>query len=278
MSAAPRGPSRAASDSEAGRMLFIRAQHNARGRGPASFHTADQGQFVIVRHASTVGSFMRPRRIAAILLVCGAVVLACVSPGIGGAALVPAAAGTDPGISAFIGKIRAVDNHSHANSVAPGDSDYDALPLDGIPIEMPAQLRIENPDWIAAYKALYQYPYADLSDAHMKELRGAMQRVAKEQGERFPTWVLDQIGTEVLFANRVAMGPGLTPPRFRWVSYVDALLLPLSTKAEAAGSPDREVLYPLEAKHLRRYMSDLTIAKRPATLDAYLKTVVTPTL
>jgi len=73
------------------------------------------------------------------------VVLACVSPGIGGAALVPAAAGTDPGISAFIGKIRAVDNHSHANSVAPGDSDYDALPLDGIPIEMPAQLRIENP-------------------------------------------------------------------------------------------------------------------------------------
>src|SRR6267143_390467 len=132
--------------------------------------------------------------------------------------------------------------------------------------------------WIAAYKALYQYPHADLSDAHMKELRGAMQRVAKEQGERFPTWVLYQSGTEVLFANRLAMGRGLTPPRFRWVSYVDALLLPLSTKAEAAGSPDREVLYPLEAKHLRRYMSDLRIARRPATLDAYLETVVTPTL
>ncbi len=221
---------------------------------------------------------MRPHRIATFLLVVGAAVLARVSPLPGAIAAASPQSGADPGIAAFIGKIRAVDNHSHANSVAPADSDYDALPLDGIPIEMPARLRPDNPDWLAAYKALYRYPYADLSDAHMKELRGTMQRVAKEQGERFPAWVLDQVGTEVLFANRLAMGPGLTPPRFRWVSYVDALLLPLSTKAEAAVSPDREVLYPLEAKHLRRYMSDLKIARRPATLDAYLKTVVTPTL
>jgi predicted TIM-barrel fold metal-dependent hydrolase len=74
------------------------------------------------------------------------------------------------------------------------------------------------------------------------------------------------------------MGPGLTHPRFRWVAFDDALLLPLSTRAEAAVSPDREVLYPLEAKHLRRYMSDLRIAKRPATLHGYLETVVMPTL
>jgi predicted TIM-barrel fold metal-dependent hydrolase len=74
------------------------------------------------------------------------------------------------------------------------------------------------------------------------------------------------------------MGPGLAPPRFRWVSYVDALLLPLSTKAEAAASPDREKLFPLEDRLLERYLSDLKIAKLPATLDAYLKTVVIPTL
>ena len=221
---------------------------------------------------------MERHRIGTFLLACGGAVLACTSPHHGDVAATSAQPGADPGITAFIGKIRAVDNHSHANSVAHADSDYDALPLDGIPIEMPAQLRLENPAWIAAYKALYQYPYADLSDAHMKELRGTMQRVAKEQGEGFPAWVLDRIGTEVLFANRLAMGPGLTPPRFRWVSYVDALLLPLSTKAESAVSPDRDVLYPLEAKHLRRYMSDLSVAKRPATLDAYLKTVLTPTL
>jgi len=81
-----------------------------------------------------------------------------------------------------------------------------------------------------------------------------------------------------LLANRIAMGPGLAPPRFRWVSYVDALMLPLSMKVEAASSPDREKLFPLENALLRRSMSNLEVASRPATLDGYLKTVVTPTL
>ncbi|OFV87153.1 MAG: hypothetical protein A2V74_09555, partial [Acidobacteria bacterium RBG_16_70_10] len=182
-------------------------------------------------------------------------------------------------ITAFIGKIRAVDNHSHANSVAPDDSDQDALPLELIfPFEVPVQVRPDNPDWLAAYKALYKYPHADMGEAHMNELRGTMQGIAKKQGDRFPAWVLDQVGTEVLLTNRVAMGPGLAPPRFRWVSYVDALMLPLSTKGEAGTSPDREKLFPLEDKLLQRYMSNLKVAKRPATLDTYLKTVVTPTL
>jgi uncharacterized protein len=190
-----------------------------------------------------------------------------------------AAATADPEITAFVGKIRAVDNHSHANSVAPGDSDQDALPLEVIsPFEVPVQLRPDNPDWLAAYKTLYKYPHADMSDAHMNELRGTMLRIAKEQGEKFPAWVLDQVGTEVLLTNRVAMGPGLAAPRFRWVSYVDALMLPLSTKDEAATSPDRERLFPLEDKLLQRYMSNLKVSKRPATLDEYLATVVTPTL
>jgi hypothetical protein len=90
--------------------------------------------------------------------------------------------------------------------------------------------------------------------------------------------VLDRIGTQVMLANRVAMGPGLAPPRFRWVSYVDALLLPLSTAAERTATPDHQALYPLEEKLLRRYLSDLHIADLPPTLDDYLRTVVTATL
>ncbi len=34
---------------------------------------------------------------------------------------------------------------------------------------------------------------------------------------RYPAWVLDQIGTEYMLANRVAMGPGLTAAAFPWV-------------------------------------------------------------
>ena len=61
----------------------------------------------------------------------------------------------DPEITALIGKTRAVDNHSHANSVAPGDSDQSALPLEVIsPFEVPVQLRPDNPDWLAAYLEL----------------------------------------------------------------------------------------------------------------------------
>jgi uncharacterized protein len=214
------------------------------------------------------------------LLLCGGAVLACAAPPHGDAAATFApAAVADPAIAAFIGTIRAVDNHSHANSVAPGDTDADALPLDGVaPFEVPAPLHPDNPDWLAGYKALYNYPHADLSGPHLNAFRQTMQGIVKAKGDGFPEWVLDQIGTEVLLANRVAMGPGLAPPRVRWVSYVDALMLPLDNSAEAASSPDRGRLFPLEDKLLLRYLADLTIAKRPATLDAYLKTVVTPTL
>jgi Predicted metal-dependent hydrolase of the TIM-barrel fold len=184
----------------------------------------------------------------------------------------------DPLLANFIAKIRAVDNHSHANSVAPGDSDFDALALDGIPFSLPVTMRAESPAWLAAYKALYKYPYADVSDAHLKAFRPSMQGVMKKQGNNFPAWVLDNVGTEVLLANRIAMGPGLPAPRFRWVSYDDALLFPLSNKTEAAESLDREKLYPLEDKLFRRYLGDLKMPKTPATFDAYLATVVTPTL
>jgi predicted TIM-barrel fold metal-dependent hydrolase len=74
------------------------------------------------------------------------------------------------------------------------------------------------------------------------------------------------------------MGPGLAPPRFRWVSYVDALIFPLSNNAEAKATPDRAKLFPLEDRLLKRYLSDLHLTRMPSTLAAYLETVVTPTL
>ncbi len=223
---------------------------------------------------------MRPNTIlTALLLACAGAAMACARSPHDGAAAASAQPPLDSELAAFIGKIRAVDNHTHVNTIVPGDSESDALPLEVLlPFPLPARLRPENPDWLAGYRALYKYPHADLSDAHMNELRGTMQRVAREQGEKFPEWVLDQIGTEVMLANRVAMGPGLAPPRFRWVSYVDALMLPLSTKAESAASPDRQKLFPLEEKLLRRYLADLRLEKLPAKLDAYLQTVVTATL
>lgn len=185
----------------------------------------------------------------------------------------------DPALARYIDGIRAIDNHTHVASTAPVDSESDALPLDGIPpFPFPVRLSPDHPDWLPAYRALYGYRYEDLSAPHRAALRTAMARVRREQGDHFPTWVLDRIGTDVMLANRIAMGPGLAPPRFRWVSYVDALLLPLSTDSERTATPDTRALYPLEDRLLHRYLADLRLAKLPATLDGYLRDVVTATL
>jgi uncharacterized protein len=188
-------------------------------------------------------------------------------------------AGVDPDLSAFIEKIKAVDNHTHVNVVAAQDPDSDALPLETIfPFEIPTRVRPESGAWVQAFKGVYGWTHDEVNDKLMPELQGLVEKTQKEQGEKFPTWVLDKIGTEVMLANRVAMGPGLAAPRFRWVSFVDSLMLPLSTKNEQAVNPDRGKLYPPLEKLQKRYMSDLKVDKLPASLDGYLKDVVTATL
>jgi predicted TIM-barrel fold metal-dependent hydrolase len=81
-----------------------------------------------------------------------------------------------------------------------------------------------------------------------------------------------------MFANRIAVGPGLTPPRFRWVAFVDALMFPVDTRDEALRTPDTRSLYPKEAALLRRYMREINVDKLPLTLDEYVSTVLRPTL
>lgn len=182
-------------------------------------------------------------------------------------------------LAEFINKIKAVDNHTHATTIDPNDKGYDALPLEALlPFELPARVRPGSPVWLAAAKAVYGFKGNELNEASMKILADTSANVMNQKGEKFPEWALDQAGIEVMLANRISMGPGLSAPRFRWVSYVDALLYPLSTKAEAAVSPDREKLFPLEDQLLKKYLADLSISKLPATLDEYIKQVVTGTL
>ena len=68
---------------------------------------------------------------------------------------------------------------------------------------------------------------------HVRELLQAKEKVSKDQGDQFPNWVLDHLGIETELANRVAMGRGLQPPRFRWVPFDDALMLPLNNTVVA---------------------------------------------
>src|SRR6185503_16523291 len=224
---------------------------------------------------------MKPTSVfAAPLLAVVAATMSCLSSSDGRS--VPdglATAAADPDLASFIDAIRAVDNHAHPNTVGAEDSEADALPLEALgPFELPDRLRPDHPDWLRAYQALYGYSHSDLAEGHLEELRGAMRRVASEEGGRFPQRVLDRAGTEVMLANRVAMGPGLSLPRFRWVSFADPLIFPLSTASERAASPDRQKLYPFEERLLRRYLSDRRMETVPPTLGDYLRQVVAPTL
>ena len=189
----------------------------------------------------------------------------------------------DPQLVAEIAKIKAIDNHAHPlRFVAEGDKpddEYDALPLEGLePFALPPRLNPSNPEYIGAWRALFGYKHDDMSEAHVKELMAAKQRVMREHGDGYPAWVLDQIGIETMFANRVAMGRGLTTPRYRWVSFVDALMVPLNNEAARRSNPDYRVFYAGEDKLLKRYLSESKVAALPATLDEYSKKVVTATL
>jgi hypothetical protein len=200
-----------------------------------------------------------------------------------GSMKVGAQSGVDRDLLAEIFKIKAIDNHAHPlKYVAPGekpDDEFDALPLDAIEaFPLPLRLSPTNPEFIRAWHDLYGYAYSDMSEAHVRELLDAKQRVLKERGDAFPAWVLDQLNIETMFANRVAMGRGLTARRFRWVAFDDALIFPLNNDAAKRSNRDYAAFYPGEERLLKRYLSDLNLNALPQSLDEYLKKVVTATL
>src|SRR5262245_21564914 len=115
--------------------------------------------------------------------------IACGQPPPSTTAGPPAAAAIDPQLASTIAAIRAVDHHTHVNSTAANDTDFDALPIDGLPpFDLPSRARPDNPEWIAALKSLYGYPHNDMSEAHLADLRQARAKIVKEQGDRFPAW------------------------------------------------------------------------------------------
>lgn len=163
------------------------------------------------------------------------------------------------------------------NGVA--DTNYDALPC---PPDSPTPPTVAgdeaNPIFLKAWQGLYGYPFQDRTPEHLRWLAQAKARVRTAQGGKYPNWVLDKLNIETELANRVAMGPGLEAPRFRWVAFDDALLLPFDDSILAGENPDRGYFLKREQAILRQYLADLHLAARPTTLADYVAQVVLPTL
>ena len=165
-----------------------------------------------------------------------------------------------------IDRIPIYDNHSHATF--PDDSDMDAMaspPDESIVM----RLRDTNPEFVAAAKALFGYPYDDFKPDHAKWLIDKKKAWEKEGGTAYFDSILDKVNIETCLANRVALAPYLNPKRFHWVFFVDSFLYPFDNHDQAAKNGDMGVYIPLQEKVLQRYMKQEGVNSLPADLAGY---------
>ena len=165
-----------------------------------------------------------------------------------------------------IDRIPIYDNHSHATF--PDDSDMDAMasPPDESAV---MRLRDTNPEFVAAAKALFGYPYDDFKPEHAKWLIDK-KKVAEAAGST-AYWdsILDKMNIETCLANRVALAPYLDPKRFHWVFFVDSFLFPFDNHNLIAKNGDMAVYIPLQERVLQRYMKQENVNGLPANLAGY---------
>src|SRR5205823_6944047 len=160
-----------------------------------------------------------------------------------------------------IDRIPIYDNHSHATFPDDSDMDAQAAPPDESSV---LRLRDTNPEFVAAAKALFGYPYNDFQPGHAKWLIDKKKAAEKAGGTAYWDTILDRLNIETCLANRVALGPYLDPKRFHWVFFVDSFLFPLDNRDQTGKNPDMGVYIPLQEKVLHRYMQQENVSGPPA--------------
>ncbi len=170
-----------------------------------------------------------------------------------------------------INAIPIFDNHGHPGFADDPDVDAMTSPPE---LSTPLRLRDDNPELIAASRALFGYPYDDHSPEHLQWLVKKKAALRQEQkGYQYFDTILDRLNIEQAVANRVVLGLYLSPKRFRWVFFVDSLLFPFDNHAVIARNGDLAVYVPLQEKKLRNELAQENLHQLPATFDDYLQFV-----
>lgn len=167
---------------------------------------------------------------------------------------------------AKINSIPIYDNHSHPGF--PDDSDVDAM---AAPPDMSSVLRLreDNPEFVAASKALFGYPYDDFKPEHAKWLADKKKAAEQAGGIAYFDELLDKLNVETCLANRAMMAPYLDPKRFHWVFFGDSFFFPFDNHDLAASNPDMGVYLPLQEKMLARYKKQMNVQGLPADLAGF---------
>jgi uncharacterized protein len=168
-----------------------------------------------------------------------------------------------------IEKIPMFDHHAHPGFSDDADVDAMAAP----PGSAALRERDTNPELVAAAKALFGYPYDDLSPEHAKWLVQKKAERKKERGNAYLSDILDKLNIEQGVANRAMMADYLDPKRFVWVFFADSFMWPFDNQRERSRNADEEVYIPLQEKMLHRWMQQEGVSKMPADFADYLKFV-----
>ena len=168
-----------------------------------------------------------------------------------------------------IEKIPAFDHHAHPGFADDPDVDAMAAPPNA---SEALRTRDDNPELAAAAKALFGYPYNDLSPEHATWLLDRKTEVKKQNpGPAYFNAILDKINIESSVANRAMMPDYLDAKRFPWVFFADAFMWPFDNERETARNADEGVFIPLQEKMLHRWMQQVNVSKLPARFGDYLK-------
>ena len=168
-----------------------------------------------------------------------------------------------------IEKIAAFDHHAHPGYADDPDVDAMAAPPNA---SEALRTRDDNPELAVAAKALFGYPYNDLSPEHTKWLLEKKNELKKQlSGTAYFNSILDKINIESSVANRAMMPDYLDPVRFPWVFFADSFMWPFNNERETGRNPDEGVYIPLQEKMLRRWMQQENVSHLPASLGDYLK-------
>jgi hypothetical protein len=159
----------------------------------------------------------------------------------------------------------------HAHPAFADDPDVDAMASP--PGSAALRERDTNPELVAAAKALFGYPYDDLSAEHAKWLIQKKAELKKERGNAYFSDILDKLNIEQGVANRAMMADYLDPKRFVWVFFVDSFMWPFDNQRERTRNADEEVYVPLQEKMLHRWMQQEGVSKLPSDFGEYLKFV-----
>ena len=165
-----------------------------------------------------------------------------------------------------IDRIPIYDNHSHATFPDDSDMDAQAAPPDESSV---IRLRDDNPEFVAAAKSLFGYPYNDFQPEHAKWLIDKKKAAEASGSTAYWDSILDKLNIEACLANRVALASYLNPKRFHWVFFVDSFLFPLDNHAQIAKNGDMAVYIPLQEKVLQRYMKQEGVSGLPPDLAGY---------